>query len=71
MGTLRLLEAIRFLGLEKKLNSIKPRHQSHMVRYKKFGKKKLRHFTRDHLMLNGLWFTPLILWDVCLQWNFI
>lgn len=31
VGTLRLLEAIRFLGLEKKLDFIRPQHLSFMV----------------------------------------
>jgi GDP-D-mannose dehydratase len=40
MGALRLLEAIRFLGLEKKQNSIKHRLQNCLVKYKKSRKKK-------------------------------
>jgi GDPmannose 4,6-dehydratase len=41
MGTLRLLEAIRFLGMEKQLNFTKRLLQSFMVKYKKYHKKKL------------------------------
>jgi GDPmannose 4,6-dehydratase len=50
MGTLRLLEAIRFLGLEKKPSSIKRLLPSFMVKYKKSPKEKPHHFTLVLLM---------------------
>ncbi len=50
MGTLRLLEAIRFLGLEKKPNFIKLQLLNCMAWYRKFHKKKLHHFIRVRLM---------------------
>ena len=47
VGTLRMLEAIRFLGLEqKKQNSIKLPHQSFMAWYRKHHKKKQHRFIR-------------------------
>ena len=50
-GALRLLEGIRFLGLDKKRVFIKPVHQSYMDWYKKLLKKKLLLFIHDHPML--------------------
>ena len=47
MGTLRLLEAIRFLGLEKKTKFFKPLLLSFMVWYKRHLKKKPRLFIPD------------------------
>ncbi len=46
MGTLRMLEAIRILGLEKKLVSIRPVPASSMAWCKKLRKKKPRPSTR-------------------------
>lgn len=40
IGTLRLLEVIRFLGLEKKTNFIRLLLPSYMVRFRKYLKKK-------------------------------
>lgn len=51
MGTLRVLEAIRLLGLEKKLVSTKPLPLSCMVWFKKRLKRKRRRFIRALLML--------------------
>ena len=51
LGTLRLLEAIKLLGLEKKLRFIKHLPLSYMVKFKKFHKKKLLLFIQDLLML--------------------
>ena len=51
IGTLRLLEAIRFLGLQDKQNSIRLQHLNYMVRLRKPLRVKLLHFTQDHLML--------------------
>ena len=45
IGTLRLLEAIRFLGLEKKQNSTKPLLRSFMAQFKKLHKRKRHRFT--------------------------
>lgn len=41
IGTLRLLEAIRLLGLEKRLVSTKPLHLNYMVKSKRFLKMKI------------------------------
>ena len=46
IGTLRLLEAIRFLGLEKNRVFTRPRLQSYMVWYRKYRRKKPRRFIR-------------------------
>ena len=46
IGTLRMLEAIRFLDWSKKQNSTKPPHQSFMAWCRKHHKKKQRHFIR-------------------------
>lgn len=48
LGALHILEAIRTLGLSKKQNSIKHQPVSFMAWFKKFHKKKLHHFIRDH-----------------------
>ena len=40
MGTLRLLEAIRILGLEKKQNSTRPRPANCLAKSRKFRRKK-------------------------------
>ena len=50
LGALRILEAIRISGLEKKLAIIKHLLQSYMEKYKKSHKKKLRLFIRVPLM---------------------
>ena len=50
IGTLRLLEAIRFLGLEKKTNFTKPRLPSFTARFKKFLRRRRLHFTPVLLM---------------------
>jgi GDP-D-mannose dehydratase len=44
IGTLRLLEAVRILGLEKKLEFIKLLPLNYMERFKKFLKQKLHLF---------------------------
>ena len=51
LGTLRLLEAIRFLGLEKKLNSIRPLLLSFMALYKKLLNGNPHRFTLALRML--------------------
>lgn len=43
VGTLRMLEAVRILGLEKKTKFIKPLHPNYLVEYKKFLKRKQHH----------------------------
>ena len=40
IGTLRLLEAVRLLGIEKKLKYIRLQHLSYMEKFKKFHKQK-------------------------------
>ena len=47
MGTLRILEAIRLLGLEKRLDFIKHLHQSYTVKFKKLLRRKRLHFTLE------------------------
>ena len=51
LGTLRILESIRLLGLEKGLGFTKLLHQSFLVKFKKFHKKKQHHSIQGHLML--------------------
>ena len=51
IGTLRLLEAIRLLGLEDKIKYTKHQPQSYMVWYKKFHRMKILHFIQDRHML--------------------
>ena len=51
VGTLRLLEGIRILGLREKLNSIKPQLPSFMAWFKRRHKRKQHHFIRVLLML--------------------
>ena len=50
IGALRVLEAIRIAGLEKKLAIIRLLLQSYMVWCKKFHRKKLHLFTLAHPM---------------------
>ena len=47
VGTLRILEAIRLLGLTKKTKFIKPPLQNCMVKLKKFHQKKKPHFIQE------------------------
>ena len=50
LGALRVLEAIRISGLEKKTRSIKLLPQSYMAKCKKLHKKRPRLSTQDRLM---------------------
>lgn len=50
LGSLRILEAIRILGLEKKLDFTRRPHQSFMVWCKKLRRKKPRRFIHAALM---------------------
>ena len=47
MGTLRLLEAIKFLGMEKKLNFIKLQHLNYMVMFKRYHRVRKLLFILD------------------------
>ena len=49
IGTLRLLEAIRILGLEKRHEFIKPQLQSFMGKFKRCRRRKARLFTPGRL----------------------
>ncbi|SMN11147.1 GDP-mannose 4,6-dehydratase [uncultured Candidatus Thioglobus sp.] len=51
LGALRILEAIRISGLEKKPVIIRSLLQNYMAKCKKFPKKKPRHFIHARLML--------------------
>ena len=72
LGTLRLLEAIRFLGLEKKTRFIKRLLQNFMVTLEKLRRRKLRHFILALLMvwqkcmLTG-WLLITVKLTVCMQ----
>lgn len=46
IGTLRMLEAVRILGLEKKTKIYQPLHQSCSARYRKCPRKRLPRSTR-------------------------
>lgn len=50
LGPLRVLEAIRILGLEKKCVSTRHRPRSYLVKFRRFLKGKPRHFVRSLLM---------------------
>ena len=52
IGTLRLLEAIRFWVSKRKQNFTKHQHLSYMVWYKRFPPKKLHYSIQDHLKLS-------------------
>ena len=60
LGALRILEAIRISGLEKKTATTKPLLQSYMAKFKKLHKKKLHlsthalHMQQQNFMLTGL-----------------
>ena len=58
IGTLRILEAVRILGLEKRLAFIKPRPQNSLGSRKRLLKKKRLRFIRD-LLTGWLNFTPI------------
>ena len=47
IGTLRILEAIRICGLEKKQKYIRPQPLNFMEKFKKFLKMKVPHFIQD------------------------
>ena len=48
LGTLRILEAVRLLGMEKDVKIYQLLLLNYMVRYKRFLKMKTLHFIRGH-----------------------
>ena len=50
VGVLRILEAVRFLGMEKTCKIYQASTSEYLVKYKKFLKKKQHHFIQHHLM---------------------
>ena len=50
LGTLRILDAVRLLGLEKKPVFIKHLPQNYMVKFKKYHNQRKLLFIHDHLM---------------------
>lgn len=50
LGALRILEEIRIPGWKKQLVSIRLRHLSYMAWFRKYRKKKPRHFIQDRPM---------------------
>ena len=51
LGTLRVLDAVRLLGLEKKQKFIKPLLPNCLEKYRKFHNRKPHHFIQEVLML--------------------
>ena len=51
IGTLRILEAIRLLGMERKVKIYQASTQNFMVKFSRFHKTKIRHSIQGHLMV--------------------